>query len=157
MVSTSIVGRSQLRVGVITSERFIRNFRPRRCTALCQEGQSNQEGKDAAPGAPAQALAPGGARLEGKSGGHQRRAAGAQLSALRLAGVALPDLVPVQPQKITSVTPEVSSNFTSTAGSLQPSCLGCGGFSPEHFCCSLLPVSVVWRGARFSGPAAFAP
>lgn len=87
--------------------------------ALCHEGQSKQEGKDAAPGAPAQALAPGGARPERRSGSHQRRDAGAQLSALRLAGVALPDSVPVQAQK---VTPEVSSNFTSTAGSLQPSC-----------------------------------
>ena len=90
--------------------------------ALCHEGQSKQEGKDAAPGAPAQALAPGGARPEGRSGSHQRRDAGAQLSALRLAGVALPDSVPVQAQKVTPVTPEVSSNFTSTAGSLQPSC-----------------------------------
>ena len=75
-----------------------------------------------APGAPAQALAPGGARLEGRSGGHQRRDAGAQLSALWLARVAVPDSGPVQAQKVTSVTHEVLSTFTSTAGSPKPSC-----------------------------------
>lgn len=69
MVSTSIVGRSRLRVESSRVRGLFKTSGLDGALPCAMKGSQTRKGRTR-PGAPAQALAPGGAWLEGKSGGH---------------------------------------------------------------------------------------